>query len=164
MKTIREWFHTLTTWGDFSFASSGPGTEKPGIQPPLVIIEGGGHFLVPLDQRAAHSATLEHLLHGRDHTTIHSTARFEEHEGDARIAVRTLAHGELLGHVPLHLHEPFLTVVHSTLHKRGVFVPSKEWTARLSTTIRRQTEAGSRITTWIDLPANTALQEDLASA
>lgn len=152
MKSFRDWLRTLFTWGDFSFASSGPGTEKPGVQSPMVFMEGPGEFTVPLERVSVHRDTLERILHTKDSARVHAIARYEGDTDLARIAVRTLEHGELLGFVPTRLDDAMVAVVHSALHRRGTALPRREWTARLWAEVRRPTSTEPQITTWLDLP------------
>lgn len=152
MKRFREWLRTLFTWGDFSFASSGPGTERPGVQSPMVFIEGPGEFTFPLDLMTVHHDTLERIAGGHGSHRTHAIARYEGEGVTARIAVRTLEHGELLGFVPRDQDAAVVAVVHSALDRRGTHLPMREWTARLWAEVRQPTSAHPEMTTWLDLP------------
>lgn len=152
MKNVRDWLRTLFTWGDFSFASNGPGTEKPGVQSPMVFIEGPGEFKFRLERMAVHEDTLERILGSRDSHRVHAIARYEGQGVSARIAVRTLEHGELLGYVPSELNDMVVVVVHSAMYRRGAALPRREWTARLWAEVRRPTPTEPQMTTWLDLP------------
>lgn len=154
MKSFREWLRTLFTWGDFSFASSGPGTEKPGVQSPMVFIEGPGEFNFRLERVAVHADTLERILGNRPAHRVHAIARYEGQGPGARIAVRTLEHGELLGFVPVHLNDVLVAVVHVAMERRGASLPRREWTARLWAEVRHATADEPQMTTWLDLPVD----------
>lgn len=153
MKSFGQWLRTLFTWGDFSFASTGPGTEKPGVQSPMIFIEGPGAFDFRLERGAVHLDTLERILGGHPAHRVHAIARYEGEGRQARIAVRTLEHGELLGYVPQDLNEAVVAVVHSAMSRRGAALPRREWTARLWAQVRPTTDA-AQLTTWLDLPVD----------
>ena len=154
MKRFREWLRTLFTWGDFSFASSGPGTEKPGVQSPMVFIEGPGEFTFPLELATVHHDTLERIAGGHGSHRVHAIARYEGEGTSARIVVRTLEHGELLGTVPKGRDDLVIAVVHSALDRRGTDLPQREWTARLWAEVRPPMPPQPEMTTWLDLPVD----------
>lgn len=152
MKSFGQWLRTLFTWGDFSFASSGPGTEKPGVQSPMVFIEGPGEFEFRLERGSVHDDTLERILGRHLSHRVHAIARYEGAGTQARIAVRTLEHGELLGYVPRDLDGAVVAVIHSALSRRGTELPLREWTARLWADVHPATTDESQLTAWLDLP------------